>query len=140
MAITLNEITIPAIIIGAFLLLREAKSIIPIIPDITIDPLVGYSGEEVDEMLLERTEDLQAYEASRIEDMQRLEAERAVTATATGNYGTVMGNEGGWTGAWHGSADPNKCYMIHATPYASNAMKFFHGQYCRDAREQGLIV
>jgi len=135
-----SDITIPAIIIGAFLLLREIKDTIQIIPPITIEPLVGYSGEEVDEMLLERTEDLQAYEAERLSDAQRIEAHRAVGGTIAGNYGTVIGSQGGFTGVWTSSADPNKCHVIYATPYSSNTSRFFTGAYCRAAKSQGLII
>jgi len=135
---SIAEWALPVALIAIWAISREVKESLDIIPDVTIDPspteLAVYLAQ------IERTEELQAYEATRIEDAQRIEAERAVTATEVGNYGTVMGNEGGWTGTWFGSADPNKCYMVHATPYSSSAHKFFYGQYCRDAREQGLII
>ena len=132
---SIAEWALPVALIAIWAITREVKEGLDVIPDYDPSPteLAVYLAQ------IERTEELQAYEATRIADAQRIEAERAAVQLEVGNYGTVSGNEGAFTGTWFGTADPNKCHMIHSTPYASNATKFFLGQYCRDARTAGLI-
>lgn len=124
-------------IVGVWALLREIKSIdFPEFPDWGDFQIKG-----TEDALEERTEQLQHYEQERISDAQRIEAERASRQLAVGNYGTVDGSLGAFTGTWYtteGKAG-DSCHVVRATPYSSNSWKMFTGTYCRDARAQGLI-
>jgi len=145
----LADFALPAAIIGGFFLIRELKDFDPsfglgdwltdVVP--TIGPVVGYSGEEVDEMLQERTEALQEYELERVVDYQRIEATRAVESLGAGTYGTVAGSAGAFTGTWARipGKPGNSCSVLYSSPYSSGTTRFFTGGYCREAEAQGLI-
>jgi hypothetical protein len=130
---------LPAAIVGAIFLLKEVKDIklpYPSIPDIIIQP------KGMDDALTERTEALQEYEAERVADASRIEAERASTQLAVGNYGTVDGSLGAFTGTWfvtQGKAG-DSCHVVRAGSSSSAGWKMFTGGYCRQARAQGLIA
>tara|TARA_Y100000310_G_scaffold318161_1_gene371882 strand:- start:497 stop:913 length:417 start_codon:yes stop_codon:yes gene_type:complete len=129
---------LPAAVIGAIYLLKEIKTIkipFPTIPDIVIQP------GGVEDLLTERTEALQTYEAERIADATRIEAERASTQLAVGNYGTVDGSLGAFTGTWFPTAGKpgDSCHVVRAGAQSSAGWKMFTGSYCRSARAQGLI-
>ena len=143
----LADFALPAAIVGGFFLIRELKEFDPtfglgdfltdIIPegDIIIQP------KGVDELLEERTEALQQYEQERTTDYQRIEAERAIVQLEAGNYGTVPGPLGAFTGTW--SRVPGKpgdsCSVLYGTGAASNTTRYFTGNYCRGAAAMGLI-
>jgi len=127
-------------ILGAWALLREIKDIkLPAFPDWPEWPDIQIKGTQ--DLLDERTEDLQAYEAERISDAQRIEATRASRQLAVGNYGTVDGSLGAFTGTWfetEGKAG-DSCHVVRSSALGSNTWKMFTGTYCRDARAQGLL-
>jgi len=127
-------------IIGAWALLRELKTIdfpdFPEWPDFSEWQIKG-----TQDALEEQSEQLQTYEAERISDAQRIEATRASRQLAVGNYGTVDGSLGAFTGTWfetEGKAG-DSCHVVRATPHSSASWKMFTGTYCRDARAQGLL-
>ena len=154
---------IAAAAVGLWFLLREVKSIQ--LPDFSLfdvggaGAIVGYSGEEVDRQLLERTEALQEYEAQRLSDAQRIEQERAARllaeaearATINGPGGMALGGTmlgtvygtipSGITGAWRAEAPAgaDRCSVMFASGMASNAQRFYTGKYCREAQAAGFI-
>ena len=130
---------LPAAVIGAIFLLREVKDIkipVPSLPDIIVQP------KGITTAVTERTEALQTYEAERIADAGSIEAQRASTALAAGNYGTVDGSLGAFTGSWFITpAKPgDSCHVVRAGSSSSAGWKLFTGSYCRQARAQGLIA
>ena len=131
---------LPAAIIAGWVLLREIKTIkLPEFPEFPDWPDWQVKGTQ--DALDEQSEALQEYEQQRVADYQRIEATRASTQLAEGNYGTVDGAAGAFTGTWQtteGKAG-DSCHVIQAGPYSSAGWKMFTGQYCRDARAQGLI-
>jgi len=144
----LADFALPAAIIGGFFLIRELKDFDPSfgLGDFLSDiggagPVVGYSGEEVDIKLQERTEALQEYELERVVDYQRIEADRAVVSLGAGTYGTVAGSAGAFTGTWARipGKPGNSCSVLYSSPYGSGTTRFFTGGYCREAEAQGLI-
>jgi len=141
MAKSAHSWALPVAIIGIWALLREVKSIkLPTFPEWPDWDDFQIKGTQ--DLLDERTEDLQHYEAERVSDAQRIESERATELLATGgDYGTVSAAGQTWTGQWFNT--PNKagdsCHIIFASPYSSNANRFFTGAICRQARAQGLI-
>jgi len=127
---------IAAAAVGLWFLLREVKSIeLPALPDFSLFPSDS-PGRKAE--LLKRTEDLQIYEAERVTDATRLETERAKVGLIAGNYGTIPS---GITGSWHAAPPPgaDECYIITASPYASNTTRFFTGKFCREAQAAGFI-
>jgi len=124
-------------LVAVWAILREAKSFeFPSWPEF---PTIQFKGTQ--DLLDEQSQQLQTYEAERVADAARIEAERASTQLAVGNYGIVDGPQGAYTGTWYNT--PNKagdsCHVMSATSRASNATRYFTGQYCRNARAQGLI-
>jgi len=134
---------LPVAIVGGIFLLKEIKSIKlpsfpewPDMPDIIIQP------KTIDELLAERTAELQKYEAERVVDYQRIESVRAADLLSTGGaYGTVVAGSQAYTGQWF--TTPGKagdsCHVLYASPYGSNTTRYFTGAHCRQARAQGLI-
>lgn len=128
---------IAAAAVGLWLLLKEVKSIE--LPDIDLNPF-----DNTAELLQERTEALQTYEAERQSDAQRIEQERARTllaAQALGgftNYGTIPS---GITGTWKAEAPAgaDRCSALYATGSSSAATHFYTGKYCREAQAAGFI-
>jgi hypothetical protein len=141
----LADFALPAAIIGGFFLIRELKDFDPSFGfgDFLggAGPIIGYSGEEVDVKLQERTEALQEYEQERVADYQRIEATRAVESLAAGSYGTVAGSAGAYTGTWARvpGKPGNSCSVLYGSAYGSGTTRFFTGGYCREAEAQGLI-
>jgi len=127
-------------LIAVWAILREAKDIWGGFewPGFDFGP-IQFEGTQ--DLLDEQSEALQTYEAERVADAVRIEAERASTQLAVGNYGIVDGPQGAYTGTWFNT--PNKagdsCHVLGATSASSNATRYFTGQYCRNARAQGLI-
>ena len=133
-----NSWALPVAIVGIWALLREVRDI-DLNPFDDIDFNFDIRGTE--EALEERTEALQEYEMERYEDASRIEAERASTQLAVGNYGTVDGSLGAFTGTWEvteGKAG-DSCHVIQAGPSSSAGWKMFTGSYCRNARAAGFL-
>ena len=134
---TIGSWALPVAILGIWALLREVKSIqLPSFPDF---PGLQYKGTQ--EALEQQSEALQTYESERVADAVRIEAERASTQLAIGNYGIVDGPQGAYTGTWYNTPykSGDSCHVMSATSKASNATRYFTGQYCRNARAAGLI-
>jgi len=134
----LSDWALPAVVGGLFLLIREVKSIE--LPSFDID-LSNLQIKGTREALIERTESLQEYEAERYTAAEDIESKRAVKQLIVGNYGTVVGPAGAYTGTWQktiGKAG-DSCHVIRAGPASSAGWKMFTGAYCRQARAQGFI-
>ena len=135
---SVNSWALPVALLAGWALLREVK-------DIDLNPFddidFNWQLRGTDDLLEERSEDLQVYEQERVADYQRIEAERASTQLAVGNYGTVDGSLGAFTGQWEvteGKAG-DSCHVIQAGPSSSAGWKMFTGSYCRNARAAGLL-
>jgi len=138
---------IAAAAVGLWFLLREIKTIeLPgsSLFDIGSGGPITIQTKGIDELLTERTEDLQAYEAERLSDAQRIEQQRAQallqTQAAGGftNYGTIPS---GITGMWEAQppAGADRCSALFATGSSSAAHHFYTGKYCREAQQAGFI-
>jgi len=124
-------------LVAVWAILREAKSFeFPSWPEF---PTIQFKG--TNEALVEQSEALQTYEAERVVAATNIEAQRASTQLAAGNYGTVDGPQGAFTGTWYNTptATDDSCHVLGATSASSNATRYFTGKYCRNARAAGLI-
>jgi len=134
---------LPVAIVGGIFLLKEIKSIkIPSFPEWPDMPDIIIQPKTIDELLAERTAELQGYEAERVVDAQRIESERAAEQLSIGgSYGTVAAGGSAWTGQWF--TTPGKagdsCHVLYASSAGSNTTRYFTGAHCRQARAQGLI-
>jgi len=86
----------------------------------------------------------QAALEAAIADTERLAALQRTTgeaAGAAGNYGTVDGAIGSFSGDWVNvsSGTGDRCSVDFIT-VSGRASRFFTGAYCRSARAQGLIA
>jgi len=140
MAKSAHSWALPVAIIGIWALLREVKTIkMPTFPDFPEWPKFQITGTQ--DALDKQSEQLQVYEQQRIADASRIEAERASIQLKVGNYGTVDGSQGAWTGSWYNTEGKggDSCHVVSAGAQSSAGWRMFTGQYCRDARSQGLI-
>jgi len=134
---------LPVAVVGGIFLLKEIKSIkIPSFPEWPDMPDIIIQPKTIDELLAERTAELQAYETQRVSDAQRIESIRAADLLSTGGaYGTVVAGDRAWTGQWF--TTPGKagdsCHVLYASSAGSNTTRYFTGAHCRQARAQGLI-
>ncbi len=64
----------------------------------------------------------------------------AQAASGAANFGSVTGSQGTITGDWANvtTGTGDRCSVDYPT-ISGRATRFFTGQYCRDARMQGLI-
>jgi len=135
---------IAAAAVGLWVLLREVKSIeVPTVAEALglDDFLEGMQITGTGELLQERTEALQTYEAERLSDAQRIEQERAralLVGTPFSNYGTIPS---GITGRWQAEppAGADRCSALYATGSSSAATHYYTGKYCREAQAAGFI-
>ena len=145
---------LPAAVLGAIFLIREAKATVP---GLVAEPLgaavegakaagsdlldaAAGSGAYYGQMFFEGIAAAGRLEAleEAITTSERLSAEQmAVGAT---NFGSIDGSIGVFTGEWRavpGTAD--RCSVDFWTP-SGKASRFFTGGYCRRARAAGLIL
>jgi len=140
MAKSAHSWALPVAIIGIWAILREAKTFkLPSFPEWPEFPTIQFKGTQ--DLLDEQSQQLQLYETQRISDASRIEAERASIQLKVGNYGTVDGSQGAYTGSWYNTEGKggDSCHVVSAGAKSSAGWRMFTGQYCRDARAAGLI-
>jgi len=148
---------LPVAIVGGIFLIREAKGVAPDVEE-AARRLAAEAAAESQKALADLLASaassgeyygLQARDAAReaaaraavAEAIPVVERQTAAQAAAgAANYGTVTGSQGAVTGDWvnvtTGTGD--RCSVDYPTVHG-RASRFFTGQYCRDARAQGLI-